>query len=337
MRQVMDYITWQVPALATWLKEDSDERLKTLLRDPPSKALSNVNLVTAPTAVTPDPLPISQKERIRYKARTRKAVHGRRVSDASSSRRATVTTDTKTASLESVAPLEAVSKDSAPLDPVPMETDSIPAVLEDVSRSSNAETGEDHVRSSAVEAEENAAGVAVFRNVDVRQKLASSAMGREKSHCTAKTWVRDMVKEGKEARVKLNYTTLRASLAGKLEKEKCLPLPTHALWSYAKDVMDAILPSMRRAGLYRPLPDLSIVKKKNSSSARQSAAQPPTAAQTNRARRPEQQQNRAPAPEDQDGFRKQGRPRKHHTPSHKPYRHQQGPGPKKGSSSYRRN
>ena len=80
--------------------------------------------------------------------------------------------------------------------------------------------------------------MAVFRNVDVRQKLASSAMGREKSHCTAKTWARDMIKEGKEARVKLNYTTLRVSLAGKLEKEKCLPLPTHALWSYAKDVMD---------------------------------------------------------------------------------------------------
>ena len=134
-----------------------------------------------------------------------------------------------------------------------METDSIPEVLEDVSRSSTAETGGDPVRSPAVKAPESAAG-AENPCVDVRQKLDSGAKGREKAHCAARNWTRDMIQVG----------------------------------SYARDVMDAILPSQRSAGLYKALPAPANTKRK-SSSARQSAAQPAPAQSSRAAHRSENQ------------------------------------------------
>jgi hypothetical protein len=336
MRQVMDYLSWQVPALAQWLQEDYDGRFMSLLRNPPSKYLASVSLVTAPTAATPEPILTRKKDRSgRYGASAKKADLGRRRSNASSSKGDTVTADTGIAWPKSVAPLVETVEDTTSPAAESMETDHSPVEQEEVSKSSEAKTGEGTARPSAVGAKESAAGAA-YKSVDKRGEMDLFAREMEKSHCTAKNWVLDMVQVGVEAQSKLHYTILRASLKSRLEKERCLPLRPHMVWSYAREVMENILPSQRDAGHYKPLNNNRTAQRKNKpSSVRQSATHSARVAQPTSAPRSGQQgrdrQHRVT--EDQDGFQKQGRPRKHQANPRKQHTRPQGPSPRKGSSS----
>ena len=300
-----------------------------LLRNPPSKYLASVSLVTAPTAATPEPILTRKKDRSgRYGASAKKADLGRRRSNASSSKGDTVTADTGDAWPKSVAPLVETVEDSTSPAAESMETDHSPVEQEEVSMSSEAKTGEGTARPSAVGAKESAAGAA-YKSVDKRGEMDLFAREMEKSHGTAKNWVLDMVQVGVEAQSKLHYTNLRASLESRLKKEKCLPLRPHMVWSYAREVMENILPSQRDAGHYKPL------RKNKPSSVRQSAtnsargAQPTSAPRSGQKGRDRQHR----VTEDQDGFRQQGRPRKHQANPRKQQTRPQGPSPHKGSSS----
>ena len=149
---------------------------------------------------------------------------------------------------------------------------------------------------------------------------------------------------------RLDFTILRLSLKEKLRKAGCIPLRSSQEWAYARQVMDSVLPTQRRTGHYKPIPQ----KQNSGRQARQSTAKPAQASKVaasrkgNKQKKKVQNNNHAsfqsstsppshPAGSqralvDQDGFSPQGRPRNW---TRGPYK-RGAPSPHKGSSSSQR-
>ena len=73
-------------------------------------------------------------------------------------------------------------------------------------------------------------------------ELEHNAKEEENKHCVVQKWIKDMTKIGMAANAKLNYTILRTSLKARLIEAKCTPLRPHAIWLYARQIMDSVLP-----------------------------------------------------------------------------------------------
>jgi hypothetical protein len=103
----------------------------------------------------------------------------------------------------------------------------------------------------------------------------------------AEKWVTDTTKQGLEANCRYDYDYLRSSLREKLRQAE-LPLVKCAQeWAYARQVMDVILPAMRRAGHYKATQE-KVSRARQSTAqtrARQSTAQPSTSGKAKKKRK----------------------------------------------------
>ena len=336
MLQVMDYVSWQVPAMVDRLREEMGKGYKTLLG---GKYLSSVTLVTSPTAQTPGPLiPTSgKKRRSKLKPSALKASHRRDNRKAPSSGGNKTSTSSNPTRIEPVVP--PVEPAVGTIEPTESAVPVVDRPCVDLSEATE-KPGESLSYSRAVEAG------ASYSSSDLRADELRIAREAEREKIVG-NWISTMTEIGMSGASRIDFTILRLSLREKLRKAGCDPLRSGQEWAYARRVMDSVLPAQRRTGHYKQIP-----KKQNSGrQARQSTAKPAQASKAAAFKKGKQKkkvQNIASfksstspsshpavsqrALEDQEGYSLQGRPRNW---TRGPYK-RGAPSPHKGSSSSQR-
>ena len=159
--------------------------------------------------------------------------------------------------------------------PVP-DADSPPGGLEEATE----KTGDNSTVSSADGAR------ASYSSLDLRDDQDRQARDSRRG-TVAETWVSEQVKLGLEATSKVDYTMLRESLRETIRQARCAPLRSNQEWTFARRVMDAILPHLRRAGYYRN-PKVTKVRRSTAESAKSSSK---TASSSNSSKKPEKNNN----------------------------------------------
>ena len=332
MLQVIDYVSWQVPAMVDGIKEEVGRGYKTLLG---GKYLSSVTLATSPTAQTPGPL-IPKKKGSKLKPSAMKASHRRGNRKVPSSGGNKSSTGTNHVRIEPVVPL--VEPATGTIEPMESSVPVVDRSGVDLSEATEM-PGASPSYSRAVEAG------ASYSSSDLRGKELRIAREAEREKCVGK-WVTTMTEIGMSGTSRLDFTILRLSLKEKLKKAGCSPLRHSQEWAYARKVMDAVLPFQRRTGHYKQIPRLqNSGKQARQSTAKQTQASRVAANQNGGKKKaqniaanksstspPSHPADSQRALADQEGYSQQGRPRNW---SRGPYK-RGAPSPHKGSSSSQR-
>ena len=236
-RQVTNYMTWLVPALGEWLKDNGGGKVLPVVKPSP-EILQSLTLAANPTATTPSRFHVTKKPRaMRERTGHVTPPQPKRKKSPVEASTAPPPSTSPAREEEAVAPVEETGV-SGPTE-----------VVTNQSSNSNKETsdatGRKPTKNVPVENSQ-----AIFPSSDVRDKGEAETRENQRRSQVLNDWFRKVTDEGNEAESKVDIPSLMTSLKSTLAKAGVRPLGNDAVWKYARKVMEDIAPAQRQAGHY---------------------------------------------------------------------------------------